>query len=132
MALALLSQPPAVRHSSCRELRIPPGTHTEGELHGESEADGLGVSLTLVVRRCPVLKCVAGRGHALVIGSTVSVMLALTWAGIEYAWVSPQVLVPLVVGAVGLLTFFAVEYLRRQEQTVRLPRFSCMHLPYLS
>ena len=59
-------------------------------------------------------------------------MLALTWAGIEYAWVSPQVLVPLVVGAVGLLTFFAVEYLRRQEQTVRLPRFSCMHLPYLT
>ena len=59
-------------------------------------------------------------------------MLALTWAGIQYAWVSPQVLVPLVIGAVGLLAFFAVEYLRRQEQTVCLPRPSYKLLPYLT
>ncbi len=47
-------------------------------------------------------------------------MLALTWGGVQYAWVSPRVLVPLVVGVVGLLAFLAVEYLRPKEQTVRI------------
>ncbi len=55
----------------------------------------------------------------LVIASTVSLMIALTWGGVQYAWVSPRVLVPLVVGAVGLLAFLAIEYLRPKEQTVR-------------
>ncbi|TFK91205.1 iron permease [Polyporus arcularius HHB13444] len=40
-------------------------------------------------------------GNAIIIGSATSCILALTWAGIQYPWSSPQVIVPLVIGLVG-------------------------------
>ena len=45
----------------------------------------------------------------MVISSTVLVMMALTWAGVRYPWVSVHVLVPLCLGAVGLVLFFVME-----------------------
>ena len=40
-------------------------------------------------------------GNAIIIGSATSCIIALTWAGIQYPWSSPQVIAPLVIGVVG-------------------------------
>ncbi|KIJ65390.1 hypothetical protein HYDPIDRAFT_110438 [Hydnomerulius pinastri MD-312] len=48
-------------------------------------------------------------GNFLVISSTVSCTIGLTWGGITAPWMSPTVLVPLVMGIVGLLAFIAYE-----------------------
>ncbi|KAJ7480175.1 MFS general substrate transporter [Mycena galericulata] len=42
-------------------------------------------------------------GNVFIISSTCSCMLGLSWAGIVYPWSSTQVLVPLIVGVVGLI-----------------------------
>ncbi|KAF8322732.1 MFS general substrate transporter [Clavulina sp. PMI_390] len=41
-------------------------------------------------------------GNLLIIGSTTSFILALTWGGVTYSWSSYKVLVPLVIGSIGL------------------------------
>jgi len=48
-------------------------------------------------------------GNVLVIGSTTSVVIALTWGGIQYPWSSAHVLSPLVVGLIGLCVFVFYE-----------------------
>ncbi|KIP04468.1 hypothetical protein PHLGIDRAFT_109526 [Phlebiopsis gigantea 11061_1 CR5-6] len=48
-------------------------------------------------------------GNAVIIGSTVSVLLALTWAGLQFSWDSPQVLAPLIIGGVGIAVFGYIE-----------------------
>ncbi|GJE88925.1 MFS general substrate transporter [Phanerochaete sordida] len=60
-------------------------------------------------------------GCVLVIGSTVSLLLALTWGGIQFPWGSFHVLVPLVIGIVGLATFIVVEARFTREPT--MPKF---------
>ncbi|THH19084.1 hypothetical protein EW146_g2001 [Bondarzewia mesenterica] len=50
-------------------------------------------------------------GNALVIGFTTSCVIALTWSGIEHQWSSAPVLVPLILGLVGLAAFIAYEAL---------------------
>lgn len=57
----------------------------------------------------PVHSITRRRGLGIVISSTVSVMMALTWAGVRYPWVSAHVLVPLCLGAIGLVLFFVME-----------------------
>ncbi|CAE6468598.1 unnamed protein product [Rhizoctonia solani] len=49
-------------------------------------------------------------GNILVIGSTTSVVLALTWAGAVHPWKSYQVLVPLILGLLGLVATFVYEF----------------------
>lgn len=49
------------------------------------------------------------RGNFLVIGSTTSLVLALTWGGVEAPWNSPRVLVPLVLGILGIGGFLLYE-----------------------
>ncbi|KAF8322731.1 iron permease [Clavulina sp. PMI_390] len=61
------------------KMKIPPGTFMEK------------------TRKIDVL------GNLLIIGSTTSLILALTWGGVAYSWSSYQVLVPLVIGIIGLL-----------------------------
>ena len=48
-------------------------------------------------------------GNALVIGSSSSVVIALTWGGVRYPWSSVHTLTPLVLGLVGLVFFFVYE-----------------------
>ncbi|KAK7928318.1 Major Facilitator Superfamily protein [Apiospora marii] len=48
-------------------------------------------------------------GNAVFVGASSSVLIALSWAGAEHPWSSPQVLVPLLVGAAGLAAFLALE-----------------------
>ena len=49
------------------------------------------------------------RGNILIIGSTISVVIGLTWGGVRYPWSSAQVLSPLVSGLVGLGVFIVYE-----------------------
>ncbi|KAL0946522.1 hypothetical protein HGRIS_012733 [Hohenbuehelia grisea] len=48
-------------------------------------------------------------GNFIVISSTASCVIALTWSGIKYEWSSLQVLVPLIVGIAGLVAFLGYE-----------------------
>ncbi|KAI0750018.1 major facilitator superfamily domain-containing protein [Daedaleopsis nitida] len=48
-------------------------------------------------------------GNFLVIASTTAIVIGLTWGGVLYAWSSPRVLVPLILGFVGLFGFFVYE-----------------------
>ncbi|KAI5926907.1 MFS general substrate transporter [Camillea tinctor] len=48
-------------------------------------------------------------GNTLLVASTVSVLIALTWAGSVYPWSSGRILVPLIIGLAGLVGFFFLE-----------------------
>ncbi|KAJ7267576.1 iron permease [Mycena haematopus] len=48
-------------------------------------------------------------GNILVVAATTSTVIALTWSGIQFPWGSAQVLVPLILGMVGLVGFFVYE-----------------------
>jgi hypothetical protein len=48
-------------------------------------------------------------GNSILMASTIAVLIALTWAGVEHSWSSYQVLVPLIVGLAGLIGFFYIE-----------------------
>lgn len=45
-------------------------------------------------------------GNTLVIASSTSICIALTWAGIQFPWGSAKVLAPLIAGLLGLVGFF--------------------------
>ncbi|KAL0569152.1 hypothetical protein V5O48_012826 [Marasmius crinis-equi] len=48
-------------------------------------------------------------GNAIVMASTTSVTIALTWGGVTYPWDSARVLAPLIVGCFGFVLFFVYE-----------------------
>ncbi|CCM04080.1 uncharacterized protein FIBRA_06239 [Fibroporia radiculosa] len=48
-------------------------------------------------------------GNGLVIAATTSCVIALTWSGTQYAWSAVPVVVPLVLGLVGLAAFLVYE-----------------------
>lgn len=48
-------------------------------------------------------------GNILIVGSTTSVVIALSWGGVKFAWSSPQVLPALIIGLVGTVVFFVYE-----------------------
>lgn len=49
-------------------------------------------------------------GNLLITGSTTSIVIGLTWGGIQFPWSSASVLVPLVLGFVGLVAFAVYEF----------------------
>ncbi|KAI0061757.1 MFS general substrate transporter, partial [Artomyces pyxidatus] len=59
-----------------------------------------------------------GSGNFVIVASTTSIMLALTWAGLRFAWNSVEVLVPLCLGFVGIVCFFIIEIFWSSEPTV--------------
>ncbi|KAG6906980.1 hypothetical protein DXG01_011120 [Tephrocybe rancida] len=58
-------------------------------------------------------------GNAIIIASACSCMIALTWGGVEYPWVSFRVLVPLILGVAGLA--FALIYEARWAVQPTIP-----------
>ncbi|EIW57883.1 iron permease [Trametes versicolor FP-101664 SS1] len=60
-------------------------------------------------------------GVGLITGSTVSILLAITWGGLRFPWTSFHVLVPLVIGGIGLVTFFVTQYFWLKGPTI--PRY---------
>lgn len=48
-------------------------------------------------------------GNSLLVASVTSVLLALTWGGVKFAWSSWRTLLPLILGLLGLGAFVALE-----------------------
>ncbi|MCJ1464044.1 hypothetical protein MMC07_002654 [Pseudocyphellaria aurata] len=69
------------------------------------------------------LKRVDWVGSVLFIGSTTSFLIPITWGGVMYDWDSWRTLVPLLVGAVGLVTFVLFEKYVASEPLIRLSVF---------
>lgn len=64
-------------------------------------------------------------GNAILTATVISVLLALSWAGVDYPWSSWRVLVPLVLGLVGLFLFYAHQRSRFcQEPSIPTKLFS--------
>ncbi|CAG8904502.1 unnamed protein product [Penicillium egyptiacum] len=64
-------------------------------------------------------------GNAILTATVVSVLLALSWAGVDYPWSSWRVLVPLVLGLAGLFLFYAHQRSRFcQEPSIPTKLFS--------
>jgi hypothetical protein len=85
------------------QIRNPPGTLR----------DKLGRIDVVFVRACFDITLVAEpsicSGNTLVLAATSSTIIALTWGGVSYLWSSWRVLVPLLLGLVGLAVFFIYE-----------------------
>ncbi|KAJ7712048.1 iron permease [Mycena metata] len=62
-------------------------------------------------------------GLSLLIAGTISITLALAWAGIQHSWDSAQVLVPLCVGCGGIGAFTIVQYRLRAGKIPTIPSF---------
>ncbi|KAJ3487952.1 hypothetical protein NLI96_g3174 [Meripilus lineatus] len=54
-------------------------------------------------------------GNAIITGSSASCMIALTWGGIQFPWTSAHVLIPLVIGCVGITFFMVYEYISAKD-----------------
>jgi predicted MFS family arabinose efflux permease len=65
-------------------------------------------------------------GNALVVASTTSTMIGLTWGGVQAPWASARILVPLITGIVGLIAFLVYE--AKIPQNPLVP-FSLMSTP---
>jgi hypothetical protein len=48
--------------------------------------------------------------NVLIIASTTSLTIGLTWGGVQYAWSSPQILASLILGCFGLAVFLWYEF----------------------
>ncbi|KAF9459239.1 MFS multidrug transporter [Collybia nuda] len=78
---------------------------------------GVALGLCVIFMRLPTppgtlrekVKKMDWIGNFLVVSSTTSLVIALTWGGARYPWSSARVLVPLILGIVGLLAFFIHE-----------------------
>ncbi|EMD32296.1 hypothetical protein CERSUDRAFT_119013 [Gelatoporia subvermispora B] len=78
---------------------------------------GVAMFLILVVMKLPTppgtfvekVKKVDFIGQTLIMGSTAACVIALAWGGVTFPWKSAHVLVPLVVGLVGLVAFGVYE-----------------------
>lgn len=57
-------------------------------------------------------------GNFLIISSTCAIVIGLTWGGAQFPWSSANVIVPLVLGFVGLFGFFIYEALYASEPLV--------------
>lgn len=88
------------------DLPIPPGSYREKFMRMD----------WMYVRICSsphefnlTWRCFTYRGNFLVIASTAAYTIGLTWGGITAPWGSVKVLVPLVLGLVGLAVFITYE-----------------------
>lgn len=48
-------------------------------------------------------------GNLILVGSVVSILIALSWADTRYSWSSWQIILPLILGFVGMAAFFVYE-----------------------
>ncbi|EMT64901.1 Putative transporter C3H1.06c [Fusarium odoratissimum] len=62
-------------------------------------------------------------GNIIITGSSISILVALTWAHVVYPWDSPEVLAPLIIGIIGVVVFFVWEAKWATEPVVPLRIF---------
>ena len=82
---------------------------------------GVHLRLSLIPYNIAKAKIIIYSGVFLVTASTCAVAIALTWGGAVFPWSSAQVLVPLIVGAVGFLGFLAYEKMFAKMPLVSFP-----------
>lgn len=70
------------------------------------------------------LKRIDWLGNAILMSSVVAVLIALTWGGTLYTWDSWHVLVPLLVGAAGMVLFFVHQKYYATEPTMPIRVYS--------
>lgn len=75
-----------------------------------TKIDWMYVCIFPSYKKCliPISDSVAS-GNLIVITATGSIILALTWGGIQYPWSSYRVLVPLLLGLAGIIGFIVYE-----------------------
>ncbi|KAI0763293.1 MFS multidrug transporter [Trametes elegans] len=57
-------------------------------------------------------------GNGIIVAGTTLALIALTWGGITYPWVSTHVLAPLIIGGVLIVSFFLYETFVPREPTL--------------
>ena len=70
------------------------------------------------------LKRVDWVGSVLFVASTTSLMIPITWGGVMFAWNAWQTLVPLLLGAAGIISFALYERFVALEPLMRLSIFA--------
>ena len=83
-------------------LKTPPATLWEKL----SKIDIMRVLVEFVLQGSDIGRT---RGNILVTGSITSVVIALTWGGVQYPWSSARVLSSLILGLLGLCVFLIYE-----------------------
>lgn len=96
------------------------------------EDHAFGLDVRPWILRLPAYLRELCSGNILVVASSASVVIALTWGGVKFAWSSVHVLVPLIVGLVGLGLFliykatYAKEPLVRYSDSLRKLYLTCL------
>ncbi|KAI0259538.1 iron permease [Gloeopeniophorella convolvens] len=83
----------------------------------------LSLSLKLKTPKAPLrdkLRRMDWIGNTLIVSSTTAVVIALSWAGIQFPWSSVHVLAPLILGGAGLCAFIVYEIFFCSAPTVPL------------
>ncbi|KAI8989638.1 iron permease [Trametes punicea] len=62
-------------------------------------------------------------GITVLVGSTTSFLIAMTWAGLRFAWSSAHVLAPMIIGAIGIAAAFTIEAFWLKRPTVSEPPY---------
>lgn len=90
-----------------------------------------GVMVPLFLRLNVIPQSIAAKlrrvdwiGSVLFVGSMTSFLIPLTWGGVMYSWSSWRTLVPLLVGALGLVAFCFFEAYVAPEPLLRLSVFA--------
>lgn len=84
-------------------------SHAEVRREGDSEAHGLDVSGSRLQGDRRSNRAFAHSGITIIVGSTISLLIGMTWGGLRFRWDSAHVLVPLVIGGIGIVAFFVYE-----------------------
>ena len=69
----------------------------------------MGIALKNVFAGISIAYLSPSSGNAIVIASSTSVVIALSWGGVQHSWSSANVLVPLILGLLGLAFWLLYE-----------------------
>ncbi len=108
----LLSRRPQPAHmwcGTCYGHRLLEAPHPSRKSGKQARAHGLVVSEINPNTALAYSPWPSGSGNLLVIASTTSIVVGLTWGGVQFAWSSAHVLAPLIVGLCGIVFFFIYE-----------------------
>lgn len=106
--MAILHQLASVWYCSGSGVYVSSCSYAKRFIPRQNRPNGLVVSVNYLFEAV-LITYLFYSGITVVIGSTVSIMVALAWAGVQFPWSSVQVLVPLVLGATGMIAFFVIE-----------------------
>ena len=115
--MAIFPEPTSLWCIVASHRRLPQSQEANKYTSGEAKGDGLYVGdIRASLPSSSSKHCYSGM--FLLVGSTVSFLLAMTWGGIRFPWSSSHVLAPLIIGAIGIIAFFAIEALLLKRPTV--------------